>query len=81
MSVTMSLLEDIKSKHLKWYGNVQRTEEGKLPKEVMKWRLPGRRKRCRHKLTWGEGIKGLMGEKGMMEEDWNDRGNRRKKIM
>jgi hypothetical protein len=47
----------------------------------MKWRLPGRRKRCRPKLTWGEGIKGLMGEKGMMEEDWNDRGNRRKKII
>ena len=21
-----------------------------------------------------EGIKGLMGEKGLMEEDWNDRG-------
>jgi hypothetical protein len=33
------------------------------------------------KLTWVEGIRGLMGEKGLMEEDWNGRGNWRKKIM
>ena len=28
-----------------------------------------------------EGIGGLMGEKGLMEEDWNGRGNWRKKIL
>jgi hypothetical protein len=28
-----------------------------------------------------EGIRGLMGEKGLMEEDWNDRSNWRKKIL
>jgi len=31
----------------------------------MKWRPPGRRKRGRPKLTRAEGIKGLMGEKGL----------------
>jgi len=36
---------------------------------------------CRPKLAWAEGIRGLMGEKGLMEEDWNDRGNWRKKII
>jgi len=56
-------------------------EEGRLPKEVMKWRPAGRRKRGRPKLTWAEGIRGLMGEKGLMEEDWDDRGNWRKKII
>jgi hypothetical protein len=40
-------------------------EEGRLPKEVMKWRPPGRIKRGRPKLTWAEGIGGLMGEKGL----------------
>jgi hypothetical protein len=45
----------------------QRMGEGRLPKEVMKWRAPGRRKRGRPKLTWAEGIRGLMGEKGLME--------------
>jgi len=80
MNVTRSLLDHIKTKQLQWYGHVQRMEEGRLPKEVMKWRPPGRRKRGRPKLTWAEGIKGLMGEKGLMEEDWNDRSNWRKKI-
>jgi hypothetical protein len=47
--------------------------ERRLPKEVMKWRPPGRRKRGRPNLTRAEGIRGLMGEKGLMEEDWNDR--------
>jgi len=52
-----------------------------LSKDVMKWSPPGRRKRGRPKLSWAEGIRGLKGEKGLMEEDWNDRGNWRKKIM
>jgi len=81
MNVTRSLLDDIKTKQLQWYGHVQRMEEGRLPKEVMKWRPPGRRKRGRPKLTWAEGIRGLMGEKGLMDEDWNDRSNWRKKII
>jgi hypothetical protein len=64
MKVTRSLLDDIKTKQLQWYGHVQRTEEGRLPKYVMKWRPPGRTKRGRPKLNWAEGIRGLMGEKG-----------------
>jgi hypothetical protein len=75
MNVTRSLLDDIKTKQLQWYGHVQRMEDGRLPKEVLRWRPLGRRKRGRPKLTWTEGIKGLMGEKGFMDEDWNDRSN------
>ena len=46
-------------------------EEGRFPKEVIKWSPPGRRKRGRPKLTWAEVIRGLMGEKGLMEEEDN----------
>jgi hypothetical protein len=81
MKATRSLLDDIKTKQLQWYGHFQRMEEGRLPQEVMKWRPPGRRKRGRTKLTWAEGIRGLMGEKRLMEEDWNDRSNWRKKML
>jgi hypothetical protein len=56
-------------------------EQGRLPKDDMEWRPPGRRKRGGPKLTWMEGIRGLMGEKGFMEEDWNDGNNWRKKII
>ena len=44
MNVRRSLVDDIKTKQLQWYGHVSRMEEGRLPKEVMKWRPPGRRK-------------------------------------
>jgi hypothetical protein len=67
-NVTMSLLDDINTKQLKWYGYVQRMEEGRLPKQVMKWSPPGRRKRGRTKLTWVEGIRGQMGEKGLVKK-------------
>ena len=72
---------NIKTKQLQWYDHVQRMVEGRLPKEVIKMLPLGRRKPGRPKLTWAEGIRGLMGEKGLMEEDWNDRGNWRKKIL
>ena len=65
MSVVRSLLDDIKTNQLKWYGHVQRMEEGRLPKKVMKWSRPGRRKRGRPKATWAEGIRGLLGGKGI----------------
>jgi len=48
-------------------------EEGRLTKQAMKWNPPGRRKRGRPKLSWAEGIRGLMGEKGLVEKDWNER--------
>ena len=69
MDVARSILDDIKIQQLQSYGHVQRMEEGRLPKEVVKWSPPGRRKRGRSKLTWAEGIRGLMGVKGIMEKD------------
>ena len=81
MNVVRSLLDDIKTKQLQRYGHVQRMEEGRLPKEVLKWSQPGRRKRGRPKLTWAEGIRGLVGEKGLKKEDWNDSSNWKKKII
>jgi len=56
-------------------------KSGDYQKKVMKWSPPGRRKRGRHKATWAEGIRGLKGEKGLIEEDWNDRDKWRKKII
>jgi hypothetical protein len=80
MNVTRSLLDDVKTKQLQGYGHVQRMEEGRLPKMVLEWRPSGRRKRGRPKLTWAEGIRGRMAEKGLQEENWTDRDNWRRKI-
>jgi len=70
----------LKQKNFNGMAMFKERKKEDCQKEVMKWRPPGRRKRGRPKLTWAEGIKGLMGEKGLMEEDWNDRSNWRKKI-
>ena len=79
--MTRSLLEDIKTKQLQWYGHVQRVEEGRLTEKVLKWRPSGRRKLGGPKLTWAEGIRGMMGEMTLMEEDWTDRNKWRKMIL
>ena len=50
-------------------------------KKYLKWSQPGRRKQGRPKPTWEEGTRGLMGEKELMEKDWNDRDNWRNKII
>jgi hypothetical protein len=42
---------------------------------------PGRPKPGRLKASWAEWIRGLMGDKGLQEKDWNDRDNWRKKII
>ena len=47
----------------------------------MKWSPPGTGKRGRHKLPGRKGLEDWWGEKGLMEEDWNDRGNWRKEII
>jgi hypothetical protein len=77
--IKRSLLEDIKTKPLQWYGHVQRMEEGRLPKGVLEWRSSGGRKRGRPKRTWAEGIRGMMGEKGL-QKDCTDSSNWRKII-
>jgi hypothetical protein len=56
-------------------------KRGDYQKKVMKWSPPGRRKRGGPKATWAKGIRGLMEKKGLLEEDWNDRDNWRKKII
>ena len=53
-----------------------------MPKGVMKWSPPGRSKLGRPKLTWWEGIRGLLGGgKAINGRNKNDKGNWRKKII
>jgi hypothetical protein len=38
------------------------------------------KKKRQTQLTWAEGIRGRMAEKGLQEGDWTDRNNWRRKI-
>jgi len=75
MNVARSLSDDIKTRHLQWYGHVHRRKRGDCQKKLRN----GIHQEGRPKFTWVEGIRGLMEEKGLMEEDWNDRSNWRRR--
>ena len=53
---------------------------GCIAKKVMKRQPECRKKRGRLKLTWMDGIQNLI-QKGLTEEDWEDRDNWRLKIL
>ena len=56
------------TKQLVWYGHVDRMTEERLPKKLLDWVLPGKRRR-------GRPMKGL--GQGVLEENeklWEDRG-------
>ena len=56
-------------------------KRGDCEKKFMNCIPPGRRNRGRPKLTQAEEIRGMMEEKGLMEDDWNDRDKWKKKIL
>ena len=65
-------VKGLKPSHFNGMDIFREWKRGDDPKGVMKWRPRGRRKRGRPKLTWVEGIKGLMGEKGINPLTPND---------
>ena len=79
MNLTRSLLKILRLNNLNGMDMFNEWKRGYCQKKVMKWSPPGRRKRGRPKLTWAEEIRELMEEKGLMEEDWNDRDKWKKK--
>jgi len=58
MEVPYTLVNEIKTKQLIWYGHVQQMNEERLPKQVLEWRPAGRRRKGRPRKSWIEGIKG-----------------------
>jgi hypothetical protein len=56
-------------------------ENGRRETAKRRYEMASTRKKKKPKLTWAEEIRGLMGENGLMEEDWNDRSNWRMKII
>lgn len=73
MNVKHTIVDDINTKQLRWYGHVQRMSEERLPKQILTWTPHGRRKRGRPRLSWREGINREMRERELDEDLWMDR--------
>ncbi|KAJ4440002.1 hypothetical protein ANN_08133 [Periplaneta americana] len=73
MNMEESVIARIESRQLQWYGHVRRMDEGRWPNVLLQWSPAGRKKRGRPRNSWKAGILRMMNDKGLNEQDWNDR--------
>ena len=63
----------VQESRLKWYGHVSRREEEYVGKRVLGMEVPGKRRRGRPKRRWKDSIRNDLSERGLSEEDAQDR--------
>ncbi|KAJ4449270.1 hypothetical protein ANN_00668 [Periplaneta americana] len=73
MNMEESVIARIESRQLQWYGHVRRMDEGRWPNVLLQWSPAGRKKRGRPRNSWKARILRMMNDKGLNEQDWNDR--------
>ena len=79
MNIKNSVLNYIRHKQLNWYGQVQRMNEEKLPRIFLEWWPPGRTKGTPWN-SWMQEVTTGMREKGIINMEWIDREEWRRKI-
>ena len=67
------IVREIEQNQLTWYGHVQRTAEGRLPKIALKCMTKQKRARGRPKKNWMEGVRKAMNERNLNEGHWEGR--------
>ena len=72
--------EKTREARLRWYGHVQRKDDGYIGRTVLRMELPGKRKRARPKRRFMAVVKEDMAEVEVTEEGAEDRSNWRWKI-
>ena len=68
-----TIVEEIESAQLKWYGHVRRMDNTRLPQKVLNWLPQKRRKRGRPRTNWMEGVKKAMSSRDLRDGDWDKR--------
>lgn len=71
---TYTAVDRIESRQLIWYGHVMRMSEDRWPKRAINY-IPAnkRRRRGRPNRSWMQGIREIMADRAIKEEDWQDR--------
>ena len=67
--------EKTREARLRWYGHLQRKDDGYFGRRMLRMELPGKRKRGRPKRRFMDVVKEDMAEVEVMEEDAVDRNN------
>ena len=58
---------------LRWYGHVERMEEGNMVSECRWIKVEGKKRLGRPCITWREGVERTMGKRGLRREMAKDR--------
>ena len=72
--------EKTRKARLRWYGHVQRKDDGYIGRRMLRMELPRKRKRGRPKRRFMDVVKEGMAEVEVMDEDTEDGNNWRWKI-
>ena len=67
------ILDIIENKRLQWYGHVKRMPDNRIPKLIMEWTPPERRKRGRPRKMWIEGVQAAMETRKLEPDQWRNR--------
>jgi hypothetical protein len=73
MEVGKNILEVIEEKRLRWFGHVKIMAGNRLPRKILEWEPEGTRRRGRPKERWINGVRRIMANHGLREEDTRDR--------
>ena len=68
------------NKQLNCYGHVQRMNQERLPRRILEWCPPGRRRKGRPRDSWMQEVTTGMRERGIGSLEWVDREGWRKKF-
>ena len=63
----------IQERRLQWFGHVMRREDGHVCRRVMNMEVDGRRRRGRPRVRWKDNIANDMRERGLREQEVQDR--------
>ena len=73
MNIKTLVLYYIRYKQLNWYVHVRRLNEERLPRKILEWCPPGRRRKGRHGHLWIQEVMTGMRKKGINSMEWIDR--------
>ncbi|XP_030763131.1 uncharacterized protein LOC115887773 [Sitophilus oryzae] len=73
MGAEHTIVDDIRTKQLIWFGHVQRMPDHRIPKEILLWTPRGRNKRGRPRRSWREGVDKELENREIPDDLWLNR--------
>ncbi|XP_030757309.1 uncharacterized protein LOC115883138 [Sitophilus oryzae] len=72
MGAEHTIVDDIRTKQLIWFGHMQRMPDHRIPKQILLWTPRGRNKRGRPR-SWREGVDKELEDREIPDDLWLNR--------